>query len=212
MASPNLFDWSEVNGDLQQKMTKCVDSVKTKYATIRTNGAHPSMLDRVYINYFGSHQPLNQLAHIKITSPNEIFIEPHDLSLIKDIEQGILYADLNISPINDGKSIRIKIPPLTEERRKELAKIAKQLNEEGKISLRNVRRETIEKIRTCEKGKQISKDDSKNYQVRSSVFYSLHFYIHLYFYEQECTQKVTEDFVKKLDTLFKLKEKDLLSM
>jgi ribosome recycling factor len=191
MASPVEFNWKITKKAGEEKMTKSVDTIQQQLNTIRASGASPSMLDRVFVDYFGTSTPLNQLARVSAQGSQQLVIEPFDKTATKDIEKAISQADLNLYPNNDGSgAIRINLPSLTEDRRKELSKQAKALCEEGKVAIRNVRREFVDKIKGAEKDKSIGKDDSKTYQ--------------------DDLQKVTDDFIKKLDTMLKAKEKDLL--
>lgn len=135
---------------------------------------------------------MSQVARVSSSGSQQLVIEPFDKSVAKDIEKAISKADLNLTPNNDGNVIRINIPPLTEDRRKDLAKQAKTISEDGKVAIRNVRRDFVDKIKLAEKDKSISKDDSKGFQ--------------------DDLQKLTDDFIKKLDTLLKNKEKDLLKI
>lgn len=150
----------------------------------QAGGANPAILDRVFVDYFGSPTPLNQVARVAASGSQQLVVEPFDRSISKEIEKAISTSGLNLTPNNDGNVIRINIPPLTEERRKELAKQvsslpyrfvvrmshnipqAKGISEDGKVAVRNVRRDVVEKIKAAEKEKAISKDDSKGFQVK----------------------------------------------
>ncbi|RYG94302.1 ribosome recycling factor [archaeon] len=173
-------------------MTKSIDAVQQQFNTIRAAGANPAMLDRVSVLYYGTPTPLNQVARVSSSGAQQLVVDPFEKGMLKDIEKSILEADLNISPVNDGSVVRISIPPLTEERRKDLVKQVKTLCEEGKVAIRNVRRDFVEKVKAAEKDKGISKDDSKDFQ--------------------DDLQKLTDDFVKKFDNLLKAKEKDLMKI
>lgn len=162
------FNWKLTKKDIEGKMTKSVDGMQAQFNTLRAGAANPAILDRVFVDYFGTATPLSQIARVSASGAQQLSIEPFDKSAAKDIEKAIAMADLNLTPTNDGSGvIRINIPPLTEDRRKELVKQAKTISEDGKVSIRNVRRDFVEKIKAAEKAKEIGKDDSKGFQVRS---------------------------------------------
>ena len=187
------FDWKKFKKGTEEKMTKSIENIQSQLATLRTSGANPSMLDRVFVDYFGTPTPLNQVARVASSGSQQLVIEPFDKSALKEIEKAIGTSDLNLTPTNDGSGvIRINVPPLTEDRRKDLTKQAKVMCDEGKVAVRNVRRDAVDKIKLAEKDKQISKDDSKGFQ--------------------DDLQKVTDDFIKKLDDILKVKEKDLMKI
>ena len=160
------FNWKATKKDVDGRMAKSIDGMQSQFNTLRAGAANPSILDRVFVDYFGAATPLSQIARVSASGPQQLSIEPFDKSAAKDIEKAIAMADLNLTPTNDGSGvIRINIPPLTEERRKDLVKQAKAISEEGKISIRNVRRDFVDKIKAAEKAKEIGKDDSKGFQV-----------------------------------------------
>ena len=133
--------------------------------TLRASGANPTMLDRVFVDYFGALTPLNQVASIATNGANQLTIDPFDKSILGEIEKAISMSDLNLNPQNDGTGlIRINVPQLTEDRRKELVKQAKGIAEDGKVSVRNHRRDAVDKVKDLEKKSSITKDDSKGYQ------------------------------------------------
>eukprot|EP01031_Cornospumella_fuschlensis_P037787 gene37787-45905_t len=189
---PAEFNWKATKKATEDKMTKSIDTVQQQFNTIRAAGANPAMLDRVSVMYYGTPTPLSQVARVASSGAQQLVVDPFEKGMLKDIEKAILEADLNVSPVNDGSVVRINIPPLTEERRKDLVKQAKTLCEEGKVAVRNVRRDFVEKVKAAEKDKSISKDDSKDFQ--------------------DDLQKLTDDFIKKLDNLLKTKEKDLMKI
>eukprot|EP01039_Chlorochromonas_danica_P003347 gene3347-3670_t len=187
------FNWKSLKKATEEKMSKSVEAIQTQFNTIRAGGANPSILDRVVVDYFGSPTPLNQVARVGASGAQTLVIEPFDKSLVKEVERAIAQADLGLAAQNDGSGVlRINLPALTEERRKDLVKQAKSLCEEGKVAVRNVRRDFVDKVKVAEKDKAISKDDSKAFQ--------------------DELQKVTDDFTKKLDNMLKTKEKDLLKI
>jgi ribosome recycling factor len=173
----------------KSKMTKSVESFESELSTVRTCVASASILDRVEVMYYGFKTPLNQVASISVPEPRMLMVKPFDKSSIKDIEKAIVDSNLGLNPVNDGSVIRLPIPALTEERRKELCKQVSRLGEDAKVAIRNVRRDSNE---TVKKNKDVSED------VRKGV--------------EEDIQKITDEFTKKVDELVKAKEKDLLTI
>lgn len=165
MMAAGEFDWKGVKKQTEEKMNKCLESMQHQFGTLRAGGANPSMLDRITVDYYGNPTPLSQVSRITVSGSQSLVIDPFEKQLIKEIEKAILTSKLNLNPTNDGNIVRINLPPLTEERRKELVKLAKGMAEDGKIAIRNVRRDFNEKIKAAEKDKLISKDISKDYQV-----------------------------------------------
>lgn len=171
-------------------MTKSVEFCKSQIAKVRTGRASASIVDNVKAEYYGSPTQLSQMATISVPDAKTIVIQPFDRNTLKDIEKAIQHADLGFNPQNDGNVIRIPVPPLTEERRKEFVKLCKKYSEEGKVAVRNVRRDQIEVLRKAEKDKQLSEDDKK--------------------WGEEEIQKITNDFIKKIDDILAAKEKELM--
>lgn len=190
LAMADDFSFKDYKKGVQEKMSKSIESMQNQFNTIRAGQANPAMLDRIFVDYFGSPTPLNQLARIANSGSQQITIEPFDKSTAKEIEKAIATSDLNLTPNNDGQIIRITIPPLTEDRRKELVKQSKALGEDGKVAIRNIRRDAVDGIKKLEK--TLSKDESKEYQ--------------------DQLQKLTDEFVKKLDAMMKTKEGDLMKV
>jgi ribosome recycling factor len=147
-----------------QKMRKSLESVQRELLTIRTGRASPSLIEHVKVDYGGSVLPLNQLASITTPNASMLAVQPWDKTNMNVIEKAILKSDLGLTPINDGRLIRINIPPLSEERRQELLKVVKRRIEEGKIAIRNIRRDALEELKTQEKEKDISQDECKQLQ------------------------------------------------
>lgn len=171
MAAGAEFNWKTLKKSTEEKMSKSVEAIQAQFNTIRAGGANPSILDRVMVDYFGSPTPLNQVARVGASGAQTLVIEPFDKTLVKEVERAIAQADLGLAAQNDGSGVlRINLPALTEERRKDLVKQAKALCEEGKVAVRNVRRDFVDKVKAAEKDKAISKDDSKAYQV--TAFFS----------------------------------------
>ncbi|MCX7991629.1 MAG: ribosome recycling factor [Proteobacteria bacterium] len=176
----------------QDKMEKTLEHLKKEFNKIRTGRAQAGILDDIKVDYYGQTMPITQLATVNIPEPRMIIIQPWDSSAISAIEKAILKSELGINPNNDGKVIRLVIPPLNEERRKELVKFSKKIAEENKVAIRNERRDAIEKIKSEEKNKTISEDDSKRLQKE--------------------IQDLTDSYVKKIDELLALKEKEIMEV
>src|SRR5262245_61290246 len=182
----------DVQANCEKKMKASVDALKHELATIRTGRASISVLDGITIDYYGSMSPLNQVAKLAVPEPTLITVQPFDPSIAQAIEKAIQKADLGLNPANDGKLIRVPIPPLTEERRKQLAKKAGQLAEGARTGVRQVRRDANEEVKKLEKDHAISKDDEAR--------------------ALENIQKMTDRFVGQVDELLKAKEKDILEI
>ncbi len=180
------------NQELESNMRKSVDATQRTFNTIRTGRANPSLLDRLSVEYYGAETPLKSLATISTPDSQTISIQPFDLSSLSLIEKAIATSDLGFTPNNDGKIIRINVPPLTEERRKDFCKLASKYAEEGKVALRNIRRDAIEKIKKLEKEGEISKDQSRD--------------------EQEAVQKLTDKFANEIEKHLAEKEADILKV
>lgn len=178
--------------EIEDKMKNSLEVLKRDLNTIRTGRASLSLLDGIVIDYYGTSTPLNQLATLSVPESRLITIQPWDSSVMGEVEKAILKSDLGLTPVNDGKTIRISIPPLTEERRKELVKIVKKYSEECKIAIRNVRREGNESLKNLEKNKSITEDDL--------------------FKSQSKIQEMTDDYIKKVDGITEKKEKEVLEI
>lgn len=178
--------------DVEQQMQKTVDSTQRSFNTIRTGRASTSLLDRIMVEYYGMETPLKSLANISTPDASTIAIQAYDKGSLAQIEKAISMSDLGLTPNNDGELIRLNIPPLTSERRKELVKLAGKLAEEGKVSLRNIRRDAIDSVRKQEKDSEISEDESRDYQ--------------------DDIQKITNKYTSKVDVLLTQKEKDITSV
>ena len=170
--------------DASDRMQKAIEAYQRDLATVRTGRATPAMLDRVMVNYYGSPTPINQMAGVSVVEGRQLVIKPYDKSALKDIEHGIYEADLGLTPQNDGEIIRITVPALTEERRKEYAKNVWKFAEHAKVAIRNIRRDANDEIKKCDG----SEDEIKDGQNR--------------------VQKLTDKFVKEVDEIGKVKEKD----
>ena len=183
---------TDVIKNVEEQMKKAVGLTQKELQAIRTGRANPALLDRVIVDYYGAPTPLKQLANISTPDGKCLVIQPYDKNSLKDIESGINKSDLAMTPNNDGNVIRIVIPVLTEERRKELVKVIKKLSEEGKVAIRNSRRDGLELIKKLEKEKQISEDESRK--------------------QQDHLQKLTDKYTKEIDDLTANKEKEILSI
>ena len=175
--------------DLQESMKKSIEAAQRNFNTIRTGRANTSLLDRISVEYYGAETPLKSLATISTPDSQTISIQPFDIGSLALIEKAIGTSDLGFTPNNDGKLIRINIPPLTEERRKEFCKLASKYAEEGKIALRNIRRDSIEKIKKSEKEGELSEDQSHD--------------------EQDRVQKLTDKFISEIDKNLSDKEAEI---
>lgn len=166
----------EVQMEAEERMEKSLLSTKSDFQTVRTGRANPALLHRVHVEYYGAPTPLQQLASISVPEPRQLVIQPFDKNALVEIERAIQKSDLGLTPNNDGKVIRLNIPPLTEERRREYVKLAKRIAEEGKVAMRNVRRDAIDQIKKIEKD-GLPKDASKDAQDELQVLTDK--YIHL---------------------------------
>ena len=182
----------EIFEDLKDRMGKSIESLKREYSRLRTGRASISLLDGIRVSYYDTPTPLNQMASLAVPEPRLIVIQPWDKTAIEDIEKAILKSELGLTPMNDGKVIRISIPPLTEERRKELVKVARKMSEENKVSIRNIRRDANEMLKDLKKEKEITEDDL--------------------FRSQEEGQKATDQFISQVDELCAAKEKEILEI
>ena len=178
--------------DLEASMRKSVEATQRTFNTIRTGRANPSLLDKIMVEYYGAETPLKSLATLSTPDSQTIQIQPFDSGSMALIEKAIAMSDLGLTPNNDGRIIRINIPPLTEDRRKELCKIAAKYAEEGKVSLRNIRRDGIDRIKKLEKDGELSEDQSRD--------------------QQEKVQKLTDRFIAELEKHLSEKEADILKV
>ncbi|HIU09732.1 MAG TPA: ribosome recycling factor [Candidatus Avidehalobacter gallistercoris] len=182
----------EILQTAEEKMQKAYDAMCQDFAVMRAGRADPAILDKIMVDYYGTPTPIAQMASISVPEARLLAVQPWDRSMIKAIEKAIQTSDLGINPTNDGQIIRLAIPPLTEERRKELVKSCDKRAEEAKVSVRNIRRDVNDKLKALEKKSEASEDEVKNALDKS--------------------QKQTDDFIKKIDETLKKKEKDILSV
>ncbi|MBN2417384.1 ribosome recycling factor [bacterium] len=178
--------------DAEERMTKSVTTTKSELGKIRTGRANLSLLDSIKVNYYGSSVPVNQVANLGIPEPRLIVIQPWEKPMLGEIEKAILKADIGITPNNDGNVIRLPIPQLTEERRKDFVKLIHQLGEDGKIAIRNIRRDAIDHLKKLEKESKISEDEQYNGGID--------------------IQELTDTYVKIIDEAVAAKEKELMEI
>jgi ribosome recycling factor len=171
-------------------MDKTIASLKTELKRVRTGRANLSLLDGIRVDYYGTPTPINQMASLSVPESRLITIQPWDASVIKEIEKALLKSDLGLTPSNDGKIIRMTIPPLTEERRKQLAKSVHKTCEDHKIAIRNIRRDANELLKSLKKDGEVAEDDA--------------------FKGQDQVQKITDEFISQIDDIYKEKEKEIL--
>jgi ribosome recycling factor len=183
---------NDVLKEAEGKMVGVIGATKRDFSVIRTGRANPAILDRIVVNYYGTPTPLNQLASISIPEPRLIAIQPWDKSAIRDVEKAILQSDLGLTPANDGQIVRLVIPALTEERRKELVRLVRKEAEEKRVAVRNIRREANERLKTLEKGGQISEDEEKRHEKQ--------------------VQDLTDRYVKEIDSLLQSKEQEIMEI
>lgn len=182
----------ETEKNMQEKMDKTIAVLKHDLSTLKAGRANPSLLDRITVEYYGANTPLNQLANIAAPEPRVLTISPWDAKSIPLIEKAILKSDLGINPSNDGKMIRLVVPQLTEERRKELVKVVKKYGEDAKVAVRNIRRDANDHLKKAKKDGDITEDELKK--------------------SEEDTQKVTDKCIKEIDKAMETKEKEILEV
>ena len=176
----------------EEKMNKTMNALDRDFSAVRAGRANPSVLDRITVDYYGTPTPVNQLAAVSVTEARTLTIQPWDASVLKQVEKAIQTSDIGINPQNDGKIIRLIFPPLTEDRRKEIVKDVQKIAEETKVQIRNVRRDTIEKLKAMKKTGDLTEDDLK--------------------LGEKKTQDLTDKFVKNIDKISADKQKEILEM
>ena len=182
----------EVLAETNSRMDKSVEALQRELGTIRTGRASPALVDNLLVDYYGTQTPLNQLASISIPEARVLMIQPWDKQSMKEVERSILKSDLGLVPNNDGTAIRINIPALTEERRKDLVRLVGRKVEDGLVSVRNIRRDSVEQFRTMEKNKEMSQDDSRR--------------------GQDQLQTITDSFSNQMNTLKQEKEAEVMEV
>ena len=175
--------------DAKTHMHKAVDATKREFSTVRTGRAAPALLERVTVDYYGVSTPVTQVASVSVPEPRLLVIQPWDKALVKEVERAILKSDLGLTPSTDGAVIRLPIPPLTGDRRRELVKVVHKQAEDGRVAVRNVRRDHREKLERLERSGELSKDDARRHQ--------------------DDLQKLTDQHIKEIDALLAAKEKEI---
>lgn len=182
----------EVLEELRERMQKSVEALQDDFMSIRTGRASPALVEKLPVEYYGTPTPLNQMASIAAPEPRLLVIRPWDPSALADIERAILKSDLGLTPMNDGMLIRLSIPRLTEERRRELVKVVSRRVEEARIAVRNLRRDSLQDLKDFEKEKMISEDD--------------------FFRGKDKVQELTDEFIEKIDDIGKRKEEEVMEI
>lgn len=183
---------SQIEKNAKDKMDKAIDSVLSNFNSIRTGRSNPAMLDKVEVEYYGSPVLLKTIAQISTPDSSSLLVQPYDKSSLKSIEKALVNSNLGLTPSNDGEVIRLSVPQLTSDRRKELSKIVAKQAEDGKVAIRNIRRDAIKSYDKLEKEKKLSEDNVKDLSAD--------------------LQKVTDEYIKKIESIFKQKEKELLTV
>lgn len=183
---------ADVHKEFETKMQKTIEVVKSDFASVRAGRANAGVLDKIQVEYYGAMTPLQQVASISSPDPRTLVVQPWDASLLKTIEKTIQTSDLGINPQNDGRLIRLSFPQLTEERRRELTKQVRKYGENGKVAIRNIRRDAMEQFKAMEKKSEITEDTLKDYE--------------------EDLQKLTDKYCKEIDNLVTAKEAELMAV
>lgn len=176
----------------EERMGRRIDHLCKEYSEIRAGRANPNVLDKVKVDYYGTPTPVNQLAAVSVTEARTLTIQPWDASMVKQIEKAIQKSDIGINPMNDGKVIRLIFPPLTEDRRKDIVKDVQRIAEDTKVQIRNVRRDTIDKLKSMKKSGELTEDELKHAEKK--------------------TQELTDKYTKKVDKLSADKQKEILEL
>ncbi len=182
----------EILMDADERMNKSVESLRLELAKIRTGRAHPSLLDHIYVEYYGSKVPINQVAKVHAEDARTLSITPWDKNMVKPVEKAILESDLGLNPATAGTVIRVPMPPLTEERRRDLVKVVRHEAEGGRVAVRNIRRDAIHHLKELVKEKEISEDDARR--------------------AEEQVQKLTDRHIQEIDRMLEHKEKELMEI
>ena len=182
----------KIHAETEERMGKALEAMKRELASIRTGKATSSLLDGIQVDYYGTMTPLSQVANISAPDPRLLVVQPWEKKLIPEIVKAIQKSDLGLNPQSDPNVVRLPIPPLTEERRRDLAKVVKKVGEEGKVAIRNIRRDSNDAFKKAEKDKDISEDESRK--------------------GQEQVQKITDDHIEKLDEMLKKKEQEIMEV
>lgn len=181
-----------VRGDAEGRMRGAVEALRRELGSLRAGRATPALVERVHVDYYGTSTPIRDLATISVPEPRQLLIQPWDRNVVSAIERAIQKSDIGVQPTSDGQVLRLNLPPLTEERRKELVKTVRRMEEEQKVAVRNCRRDVLEEIRDVAKKGEISEDESRR--------------------EQEELQRMTDRFVGEIETLVKEKEREVMQV
>jgi len=187
-----MFEHDLFFSELKEKFEKSLNAYKSEITQYRTGKASPKLLDNIFVDYYGAKTPLNQMASISTPDPRLLLVQPFDKSVLKDVEFAIRNANIGFNPINDGANIKVPVPSLTEERRKEIVKQLNQLTEKYRVSMRNFRRDGLAEIKQAQKDKKITEDEEKKFSDK--------------------VQKELNDYIKKLEDMAKAKETDILEI
>lgn len=187
-----MANFNEIKSDITTRMEKTLETLKGEFGGLRAGRAHASLLDGIMVEAYGSQTPLAQVGSVTVPDARTLAVSVWDRGLAKSVEKAIMEADLGLNPVSDGQLIRIPVPPLSEERRKELGKVASRYAEQGKIAIRNIRRDALDMIKKLKKDNLISEDDEKRHE--------------------NDVQKIVDDFIKKIDEMLALKEKDIMQV
>lgn len=182
----------DIYKETEEKMTKTISSCRDELNTMRAGRANPAILDRVMVDYYGAITPINQVANVSAPEPRMIVIQPWDASIMQEIEKAIMKSDLGLNPSNDGKIIRLSIPQLTEERRKDLSKLIKKTGENSKVAIRNQRRDANDSIKKMVKSNDLNEDEAKQ--------------------AEDKVQTITDKFIKEIDVMIEQKEKEIMEV
>ena len=183
---------NELIKNTEERMNKSIEALEREYKSIRAGRANVAVLDRINVDYYGVPTPIQQMAAISVSEGRILIIQPWDVSTINPISKAIQASDIGITPMNDGKVIRLTFPPLTEERRKALCKDVSRIAEDSKVAIRSIRRDAMDKIKNMKKNSEITEDDQKNAETK--------------------IQKITDDFIKEIDTVSDKKEKEIMEI
>lgn len=182
----------EIRTQTERKMARSLEGLREEFRKIRTGRASTGLLDSIYVEYYGARTPLAQCASVNVADARTLTIQPYDRTLVKPIEKAIMESDLGLTPVTSGQTLRVPLPPLTEERRREITKVVKRLAEEGKVAIRNVRREANDSVKKLLKDKEISEDEARG--------------------SDNDIQKLTDKFVAEVDTVTEEKEKEIMTV
>jgi ribosome recycling factor len=183
---------NDINKDAETRMGKSVESLKVELTKLRTGRAHTSLLDHITVDYYGSQVPLNQVANVSVSDPRTLSVTPWEKPMVQKIEKAIMESDLGLNPATAGEVIRVPLPPLTEERRKDMIRVVRQEGENARVAIRNIRRDAISDFKSLLKEKEITEDEEHK--------------------AEDDMQKLTDKYIAKVDELLELKEKDLMEV